>query len=576
MSETFGGAAQANADTLGGRVDRLKLIMSEAGESLGAKMLPALTTFATFLLTQAVPAVIQIGGQVQAWAATMAGRLAPVIAQVGGFVTGTMVPALSNLGGILNRNRDVLAAVATGLAAAGAALVIYNAYTKVVAASTAAWNVVQKLLNGTLKANPVGLVITAIGLLAAGMAVAYNRSETFRGIVDKVADVLRGSVLPVLGNFAGILAGAVVTGVRTAINIVGTIIGKVIEFGGTVVDGARKVGEFAAAVRGKVGEVVGFITDLPSKITGALSGAGTMLVTIGQNIVSGLVSGLNSAKQWVISKIAEIADIIPDWIAKRLGIASPSKVTTYQGKMAGQGLADGVTSMRGKVSTAADKLAEKVVERIQAKLDKAKGVRDAITSMRDSISSSLTGDLFGGKGDEEGGSALDKFRAGLTAAKATADQVRASMAALIGTGVSGGFLEKLAASGNSELIIQLAGAPDVASLAATYEAVIKENDATGRLVAEEVIGTRLDTVNATIRELQAEERAARNEDKAQRQAERAEDKAERQKDRDERRKDREERRRERRAERPIVVYEAISAEATAREVARRQALAGAS
>lgn len=42
----------------------------------------------------------------------------------------------------------------------------------------------MKALNLVLRANPIGLVITAIGLLVAGLVIAYKKSETFRRIVD--------------------------------------------------------------------------------------------------------------------------------------------------------------------------------------------------------------------------------------------------------------------------------------------------------------------------------------------------------------------------------------------------------
>lgn len=514
MSSTFGGAAQANANTLGGRIDRLKLIASEAGETIGSKMLPYLTTFATFLLTKGVPAVMEIGGQVKDWATTMATALAPTIATVAAFVTGTLVPGLVNLVGVVQQNKDIVIAAAAGLGVAVTALGIYNTVTKIVTASTAAWNVVQKLLNGSLKANPVGLVVTAIGLLAAGMVLAYNKSETFRGIVDKVGNVLKNDVLPVVGKFAGILAGVVVTSVSAAVSVVGTIIRKVIDFGAAVIDGAQKVGEFASKVKDKIADVVGFFTALPDKITGALSGAKTLLVETGKNIVQGLVNGINDAKQWVIDKVSELADLVPNWVKKRLGIASPSKVTRQLGRWTGQGLADGIASIKDKVADAAEKTAEKAIERLKAKLDDARGVKESITSLRDSIASSLTGSLFSGAGDEES-TALDKFRASLTAAKQTAKDVSDAVKKLLDTKVSNGFLNNLIQSGNTDLIVQLAGAPDLNSLAAQYDAVIKQNEDTGRLVAEQVVGTRLDAVNDKISGLVQELRDAREQDRAE-------------------------------------------------------------
>lgn len=49
-----------------------------------------------------------------------------------------------------------------------------------------AWGIAQKILNIALSDNPIGLIITAIGLLVAGLIYAYNNSETFRNIVQAV------------------------------------------------------------------------------------------------------------------------------------------------------------------------------------------------------------------------------------------------------------------------------------------------------------------------------------------------------------------------------------------------------
>ena len=42
-----------------------------------------------------------------------------------------------------------------------------------------------------MNANPIMLVVVAIGALIAGLVLAYQHSETFRHIVDAVASVLR-------------------------------------------------------------------------------------------------------------------------------------------------------------------------------------------------------------------------------------------------------------------------------------------------------------------------------------------------------------------------------------------------
>lgn len=53
------------------------------------------------------------------------------------------------------------------------------------------WTVVQGFFNLVLKDNPIGIVITLIGLLVGAFIYAYTNSETFRNIVNGAIDAVR-------------------------------------------------------------------------------------------------------------------------------------------------------------------------------------------------------------------------------------------------------------------------------------------------------------------------------------------------------------------------------------------------
>jgi hypothetical protein len=55
LSELYGGAAAANAETFQGKIDRLKVGFDEAKESLGVALLPQVEKFITFLNTTGIP-----------------------------------------------------------------------------------------------------------------------------------------------------------------------------------------------------------------------------------------------------------------------------------------------------------------------------------------------------------------------------------------------------------------------------------------------------------------------------------------------------------------------------------------
>lgn len=93
-----------------------------------------------------------------------------------------------------------VAAIATGVAQRAQA-----AGTYVLTAATNAQAAATRVLNAALRANPIGLVITAILLLVAGFVLLYKRSETFRAIVQAV---MRAALVAV---------GWVVDGIRALI-----------------------------------------------------------------------------------------------------------------------------------------------------------------------------------------------------------------------------------------------------------------------------------------------------------------------------------------------------------------------
>lgn len=176
LARTTGGSAAAAADTAAGKMQRMKVAMGEAQESLGAALLPLMGKLATIL------------GKVAAW--TQKNTLAVQIL-VGVFV---------------------VAAVA--VMALNVALMI-------------------------MAANPVTLIIigivAAVALLAIGFAILWKRSETFRKVVTAVFKAVRAVVVQVARDMATTfraawsaisaaarafmgVARAVFNAVRTAVN----------------------------------------------------------------------------------------------------------------------------------------------------------------------------------------------------------------------------------------------------------------------------------------------------------------------------------------------------------------------
>jgi hypothetical protein len=73
---------------------------------------------------------------------------------------------------------------------------------KVVTIATNAWKAAQVLLNMILTANPIGLIITAIGLLVTAIITAYNNCESFRKIVDGVWEAIKPLAIAIMNGLA--------------------------------------------------------------------------------------------------------------------------------------------------------------------------------------------------------------------------------------------------------------------------------------------------------------------------------------------------------------------------------------
>lgn len=67
----------------------------------------------------------------------------------------------------------------------------FNVGEKLVQGATKAWEVAQIALNVVLDANPIGLIVTAIAALVAGVIYAYTHFQTFRDIVNDCWDWIK-------------------------------------------------------------------------------------------------------------------------------------------------------------------------------------------------------------------------------------------------------------------------------------------------------------------------------------------------------------------------------------------------
>jgi hypothetical protein len=155
-------------------------------------------------------------------------------------------------------------------------------------------------LNAAMRANPIGIIVTAIALVAAGFVYAWNNSETFRKIVITVAKSVMVQVALMIRVFGGLIEVIlkVVSGpMRLFLGVLQHIpgVGKYAKAGLDMINnGIAGVGDFAENVSKKVLGLIETADELgnkkiklPSFLTGETEGGAT---PGGEAVVGGLTA----------------------------------------------------------------------------------------------------------------------------------------------------------------------------------------------------------------------------------------------------------------------------------------------
>lgn len=164
---------------------------------------------------------------------------------------------------------------------------------------------------------------------------------------DSAMSAIRGAVSAVVGFLKSAWTSAVNT------------VGRAIRSLGKIADGVF------GAIRGAMAKVWSVFSGLGEKIRGLMAGASGWLVSVGRDIVMGLVHGIQSVYGMIQSAVSALADKIPGWVKKRLGIASPSKVMAAIGTDITEGLVVGMAEGVAGVEAIAEKMGDSVVAAIE-------------------------------------------------------------------------------------------------------------------------------------------------------------------------------------------------------------------
>lgn len=299
MAKTFGGAAAEKADTLQGKMDRLKLRMSEAGEAIGYKLLPPAIKMADWFMATAVPAIGQFTASLQE-------KLGPVIE----WVRGLFSSSTNGMSGDVSRNLGAIQAT----------------FQNVVSIIQSLWGAFGGTLT-TYAVNTFQNIRTIIG----------GALEVIKGIFQVFSSLLKGDWAGVWEGIKSILSGAwtVIKGlvsqgwnaVKTLFSAAGIVLRATFSalwegIKGLASAGVEKVVDAVRGIPGKLRELGGKFKSAGGDLMGKFVEGLKSIAGAAGDIAAGLWSGI---KGYLNSAIDKINSAIPDKIGKgKLSVDLPN------------------------------------------------------------------------------------------------------------------------------------------------------------------------------------------------------------------------------------------------------------
>lgn len=322
----------------------------------------------------------QVGGFAEKEGKTAAGQaqiLGNRFGEIQETIGSKLVPALLTLAGglgtvlgFVERNSAVMGPLVGIVGGLAAAVFAVNKIARIYTATQAALNLVMSL-------NPIGLVVIAIAALAAGLFLAYKKSETFRAIVQAAFTAVTTAAGALWAGIQGAfraVVGAIQTGiswfgtfsrsvgekVSAAVAFVRALPGRAVTalagLGTAILNAANTgFGKLKSAASTKATELVTFVKGIPAKVTTALGDLGSLLFDAGAKIVNGLIDGIKSKVAAVGEAIGGVAGKIRDFLPfspAKEGPLSGRGSPFHSGLAISSGVASGILAGHGGIGSA--------------------------------------------------------------------------------------------------------------------------------------------------------------------------------------------------------------------------------
>ena len=167
------------------------------------------------------------------------------------------------------------------------------------------------LLNTTMLANPVFLVVTAIAALVAGLIYAWNNCEAFRNIVTAVFETIRTFVVNAI-TIVQTKVTEIFTKIRTTItNVVTAIRSKIVSIWTNIKNSTSNIWNniksgIQNAISGARNVVTSITTAIRSKVTSIWNGIKSATSTAWNFIRTAITNPISTARSMVSSAVSSI------------------------------------------------------------------------------------------------------------------------------------------------------------------------------------------------------------------------------------------------------------------------------
>ena len=337
---------------------------------LVATVLPVVIQLVTTLVSAFAPLIAQLVATLAPILTQLATTLFPMVSSALTAIIGAVLPVVNVILAVLMPVIQSLLPVITSVFSAAATIVtgvmqviqgVIQVVTGIISGNwSQVWDGIKNVFQGIWTA--IGGILSAAwslitGILSVGLAAISGLwngiwtgiQQTFSGVWEGIKSFGQGA----MDSISGFISGGLDTISSTWNRVWDSIKSFVSE---TLENIKRSVSE-------GIGNVVTFFTELPGKAVAALGGFAGKMLTVGQQIIQGMIDGISGMVSNVIESISGVVNGAIDGAKRLLGIHSPSRVFRDEvGKQISRGLAAGVTADQGKAVKAVEDLSKAVAK----------------------------------------------------------------------------------------------------------------------------------------------------------------------------------------------------------------------